>query len=244
MSILADPVAEARRLVGLARATGLTMRAIGGIGVAIAAPSIGAAQPPRHYHDIDLVAPAGSSVITACMRDAGYLPANRFNALNGSERLLFHDPAGRRVDVFIDRLSMCHVLDLRHRLELDPWTVSPADLLLSKLQIVDLTDRDAQDVEALLTDHGVEDGAGIDRHRLREVCLTDWGWWRTVDGSLATLVERWRSGPPGAGSRATSIARAMTIRAELAAAPKGLAWRARARIGERRRWYQVPEEVR
>lgn len=244
MTVLGDPVAEARRLVDLTRAAGPTLRIVGGIGVAIIAPSIGRANPPRSYHDIDLVAPAGSAAVTRSMSDAGYLPAQRFNALNGSERLLFHDPSGRRVDVFIERISMCHVLDVRDRLTIRPWTLPPADLLLSKLQIVEMTERDAQDVQALLTDHDLtDDDHGIDRRRLRSVCAGDWGWWRTIDGSLAKLIDRW-SEASNRESLATPIGRAVAIRADLAAAPTSLAWRVRARIGERMRWYELPEEVR
>jgi hypothetical protein len=245
MTVLADPVAEAHRLVDLARATGLTLRIVGGIGVAIHAPSIGRADPPRIYHDIDLVAPAGSAAVARCMSAAGYLPAQRFNALNGSERLLFHDPSGRRIDVFIERITMCHVLDLRDRLTIHPWTLPPADLLLSKLQIVEMTERDAQDVQALLTDRNLSnDDDGIDRRRLRAVCAADWGWWRTVDGSLARLIERWRAETAANETLAIPIARAVAIRTDLAAAPTSLAWRVRARIGERMRWYELPEEVR
>jgi hypothetical protein len=32
-------------------------------------------------------------------------------------------------------------------------------------------------------------------------------------------------------------------RAALEAAPKSLRWRTRARIGERKRWYELPEEA-
>ena len=245
MTVLADPVAEARRLVDLARADGLTLRVVGGIGVAIQAPSISRSDPPRTYHDIDLVGHPGSAAIARCLTAAGYLPEARFNALNGSERLLFHDPAGRRIDVFIDRLTMCHVLDLADRLTIHPWTIPPADLLLSKLQIVEMTDRDAQDIRALLTDHDLSDSDdGIDRRRLRAVCAGDWGWWRTVGGSLATLIERWDAASARDEALVTPIARARAVRADLAAAPTSLAWRVRARIGERMRWYDLPEEVR
>jgi hypothetical protein len=245
MTVLADPVAEARRLVDLAQDQGLTLRIVGGIAVAIVAPSIGALQPQRTYHDIDLVAPAGSAVIARCMTAAGYIGAERFNALNGSERLLFHDPSGRRVDVFIERMRMCHVLDLRHRLDIHAWTVPPADLLLSKLQIVEMTDRDAQDVRAILTDHALEDADdGIDRRRLRAVCTSDWGWWRTVDRSLTALLERWRTAAMGDPDLAAPLGRAVAIQADLAAAPKSLAWRMRARVGDRMRWFELPEEVR
>lgn len=245
MTVLADPVEEARRLVDLARSQDLALRIVGGIGVAIVAPSIRTQQPDRSYHDIDLVAPAGSPAVVRCLTTAGYTAADRFNALNGSERLLFHDPTGRRVDVFVERMRMCHELDLRDRLGLHPWTVSPADLLLSKLQIVEMTERDAQDVRALLTDQRVEDDdAGIDRRRLRAVCSSDWGWWRTVDRSLATLADGWRATVADQPDLAVPIGAAEAIRSDLAATPKSMAWRMRARIGDRKRWYESPEEVR
>jgi hypothetical protein len=262
MTALADPVDEARRIIEAANAAGLVTRTVGGVGVAIVAPTIRGLEPPRTYHDIDLAAPAGSAAIARVMTSLGYEAARRFNTLNGSERLLFHDPDGRRVDVFIDTLRMCHELPFRDRLAVDawPWTLPPADLLLSKLQIVEQTDRDAQDVLALLADHELaeDDRDGIALPRIRAVCGSDWGWWRTVDDNLQGLISRWAasaaadaSGPvTAADASATSAAsarardRAVTLRAELASSPKSMGWRARAAIGPRMRWYDLPEEVR
>jgi len=253
MTALADPTAEARRIIEAAREAGPTLRVIGGVGVALVAPTVARLEPRRSYHDIDLAAPAGAAAITRGMTALGYEPAREFNTLNGSERLLFHDPAGRRVDVFIDTLRMCHELSFRDRLGSAgwPWTLPPADLLLSKLQIVEQTDRDAQDVLALLADHELVEsaGEGIELPRLRQVCGTDWGWWRTVDDNLARLIARWvdptaagESAPVGA--RSSAIGRARTMRATLAESPKSMGWRARAAVGTRIRWYDVPEEVR
>ena len=253
MTALADPVEEARRIIEASRQAGVTLRVIGGVGVALVAPTIGRLEPPRTYHDIDLVAPAGAAAITRVMTALRYEPAREFNTLNGSERLLFHDAGGRRVDVFIDTLRMCHELPFRDRLRSPawPWTLPPADLLLSKLQIVEGTDRDAQDVLALLTDHELVEtgGEGIELPRLHQVCGRDWGWWRTVDGNLARLIARWieptaagESAPVGARSRA--LGRARALRAALAESPKSIGWRARAAVGSRIRWYDQPEEVR
>jgi hypothetical protein len=132
-----------------------------------------------------------------------------------------------------------------------PWTLPPADLLLSKLQIVEQTDRDAQDVLALLADHELaeDDRDGIGLPRIRQVCGNDWGWWRTVDDNLGRLIARWK-GPaaPDGSAPVTALARAcdraQALRAALAATPKSMGWRARAAVGPRIRWYDLPEEVR
>ena len=253
MTVLADPVAETRRIIEAADAAGVTVRAVGGVGVTLIAPTVTLLRPSRTYHDIDLVAPAGSAKVVRLMTDLGYMPAKAFNTLNGSERLLFHDADGRRIDVFIDTLRMCHELRLGERLAVEAWpsTPAPADLLLTKLQIVELTDRDAQDVLALLADHELSegDGAGINLRRMREVCDSDWGWWRTVNDNLARLIARWveplephESVPVGA--RSMAIDRARALRENLASSPKTLAWKLRAAIGPRVRWYDLPEEVR
>ena len=251
MTILADPVAEARRIVEAAGAAGIAIRAVGGVAVALVAPTIGRLEPRRTYHDIDLAAPAGAPAIARLMAALGYGAHTEFNTLNGSERLLFHDPGGRRIDVFIDTLRMCHELPFRERLTAWPLTLSPADLLLSKLQIVELTDRDVQDVLALLADHDLSeaDGHGIELGRIRDVCGRDWGWWRTVDGNLAGVIARWGEAPPvgEAGSLgALTIAheRARALREVLATCPKSMGWRARAVVGPRMRWYELPEDVR
>ena len=255
MTSLADPLAEARRIVEAAEGAGLPIRVVGGVGVALIAPTVAQLRPVRTYHDIDLAAPARAPAIARLMAALGYGASSGFNALNGAERMLFHDPGGRRIDVFIDTLRMCHELPFGKRLTAWPLTLSAADLLLSKLQIVEFTDRDAQDVLALLADHGLSetDGEGIDLRRIREVGGRDWGWWRTVDDNLAGLTARWEEAAgvtgaeavgasPEASSRA--LERARDLRADLAAAPKSAAWRLRAVVGPRLRWYETPEEVR
>lgn len=254
MTVLADPIAETCRIVEAGRAAGLSIRAVGGVAVALIAPTIATLEPRRSYHDIDLAAPAGTAQVARTIAALGYEPARTFNTLNGSERLLFHDPQGRRVDVFLDALRMCHVLPLQGRLELAGWpvTVSPADLLLSKLQIVELTDRDAQDVLALLVDHDLTEaqGQGIELDRIREVCGRDWGWWQTVHRNLVALITRWNRAaeasldPASIGPLATARDRARSLLEVLEACPKSTGWRLRAVIGPRMRWYEVPEEVR
>jgi hypothetical protein len=249
--VLADPVEEARRILDAASAAGVELRAIGGIGVALRAPSIRRLQPSRRYHDLDLVGRTPRAPIETLLASLGYEPSRRFNTLNGAERLLFHDPDGRRIDVFLDTLRMCHSLPFARRLTIDPDTLSLADLALTKLQIVELTERDGQDLAALLADHPLtDDEAGIAVSRLAGICGGDWGWWRTVTGNLVTLVERWQAsrdadyGDDHANVLGTASARATELARRLDQAPKSIGWRVRAGIGERLSWYDQPEEVR
>jgi hypothetical protein len=137
---LADPVAETRRVIALAGQQGLVLRALGGVGVLLQAPD---AQPrlPRRVKDIDLAAVQGTSKATAALLgQAGYHGEEMFNALRGSRRLLFHDLANsRHLDVFVGEFAMCHTIPLTARLDRDELTVPREELLLTKLQIVELT---------------------------------------------------------------------------------------------------------
>ena len=249
--IVADPVDEARRVLQAARQAAVPLRALGGIAVALIAPTIAHLHPKRTYHDIDLAAPAGTPAVSRLMTDLGYEAARRFNTLNGSERLLFHDVNGRRVDIFVDTLRMCHALPFGARLELQAWTLPPADLVLSKLQIVELTERDGQDLVALFADYSLteSDADGIGLDRIRQICGGDWGWWRTVDDNLRRLSERWQAAravadPGEARILDKAVERAAELRAVLETCPKSLGWTIRAKLGPRLRWYDLPEEVR
>ncbi len=251
--ILADPVAEAQRVLEEARRRHVVLRAVGGVGIRLRAPSVARLLPPRDYHDIDVAGRGGTALtITELYRDLGYESSRRFNTMNGQERLLYWDPVnGRRVDVFLDMLRMCHALSFRDRLEVDAETLPLADLALMKLQIVQLTERDGQDLCALLADHDLVEAGdnGISLRRILGICASDWGWWRTVTGNLDRLVTEWRdeaiSGPQvQAGILERAVERATRLRARLDETPKSTRWKMRAAVGERRTWYELPEEIR
>jgi hypothetical protein len=250
---LADPCEEMLRILGLANDAAIPLRAVGGIAVRMRAPSIATAEPPRTYHDLDLVGLRRHAKQTARLFEGqGYEPNTRFNALAAGERLLFFDVANeRRVDVFLDKLQMCHTLDLRDRLTAESVTLTLADLLLTKLQIVRLTDRDVMDLCGLFADNRLstesETGGGgqIEVGRVVQVCASDWGWWRTVTGNLDHLGALWEGLPAGPGpDPSLARRRAQHLQEAIDTAPKSLRWRRRALLGERVIWYQDPEEIR
>ena len=124
---------------------------------------------------------------------AGYDADRRFNALQGDRRMIFHGPAGK-VDVFVGVFEMCHRLDLSPRLELERDTLTASDLLMTKLQVVEVNQKDIDDTALLLSEHELDEGPGdhIDLAYLRALVYDDWGLWRTATGTLETVAQRLR----------------------------------------------------
>jgi hypothetical protein len=235
-SPLADVSAEGLRVVAEAGRRGLTLRLVGGTAVAARCPT--ARRPPlaRPYKDVDVVGRRSERVpLRAALVELGYEPNDEFNLLQGDERLLFWDKANeRQLDVLLDRFEMCHALDLRDRLDLDEVTLTPTDLLLTKLQVWETNERDLRDAVALFAD------CKIDLDRVAEVLGSDWGWWRTASEVLAR-VEAFAEvlEQPERTQVETQIA---ALRDRVEREPKSLRWKARAKIGERVRWYDEPDE--
>jgi hypothetical protein len=236
---------EGVRLATAARDSGLSLRLLGGVAVWHHCPS--ARTPPlaRTYGDADFVGRGREGKgISAFMEQHGYEADRMFNALHGATRLNFHDPARERpADVLLDRFVMAHELDLRESVSPDGLTISLADLLMTKLQVVSINEKDVRDLTALLVDHQFVDD-DIDMARILDVTRSDWGLEHTMHRSLATLGEM-----IGGFGLETAQVQAGTDRigelsAALNAASKSAKWKMRARLGERVKWYEEPEEAR
>lgn len=246
--ILLDIRDEARRLTTSVLDAGLHARLLGGLAVWLRCPSVRSGPFARSYQDMDFaIAKGAGSVFKAFLTSEGYLGDPFFNGLHGDTRLYFQAPDSRwSIDVVIDELTMSHKLDLRGRLEGPLPTLTLADLLLSKLQVWEINRKDLGDALCLLADHGVSDddsdAEAVSLPRLRKLLGGDWGFCHTTERNLGRLGELWAESPlPGAsfdvGEQITNI------RVAIDEAPKTMAWRMRSRVGERVRWYEVPEEV-
>jgi hypothetical protein len=242
-----DMAEQARRLHDTLAKHGIAAKLIGGLAIALRCPGMSAYGLAREYHDIDACARSkDAKKIDAAMAELSLEPHKHFNAMNYGRQMMYSDPVtGLHVDVFLDVLRMCQELTLSGRLAVDDHPALPvADLALSKLQIVELTEKDKTDLLALLLEHELTPGsdAGLDAARISDLCRMNWGWWQSSRVTLeACRVQAGASLGPAA--RDLAAQRIDALLAAIDAAPKSVKWKARARVGTRAKWYELPEET-
>ena len=242
---LEDTIEEAERVAEAARAQKLAVKLMGGAGIHLHSPSSHHAPLRRKYGDLDyVILRRDRKAALAFFPSIGYEANERFNLMQGDRRLYFFDANnGKQVDVFIDVVRMSHVIDLRSRLAHDGPCASPSDLLLSKLQIYEVNRKDLVDLTALLLDHDIasKDDEAIDGVYVAKLAAEDWGLYRTLEiniGKLRHTIAELDVDQDLVSSRLDELSTAME------AEPKPLKWRMRAQVGDRLRWYELPEEVR
>lgn len=240
-------VEKAIRALDEAERGGTALRLLGGVAVYLRCASAKKEPFRRSYTDVDFIGHARQSgEIKRVFAALGYVPRERFNAMHGSRRLGFVDPRDEsRIDVFLDVFEMCHRLDLRERMEMDPQTITLADLLATKLQVIETNEKDFGDMFCLLLDHEV---AATDREDmvngayLGRLCGEDWGIYKTFTMKLAVLgavLDKWALDEVQSN---VILERIGKLEEAIEKSPKGIRWKMRSVIGERLRWYELPEE--
>ena len=241
----ADVIAEAERISAAARAGKVPVKLVGGAAVNLHSRSARQAPLKRKYGDLDFVASSKQQAsVQKLFESLGYEGDRRFNTLNGHQRLLYLDGVnGRQIDIFIDRMKMCHVIELADRLGGDDACLTPADLLLSKLQVFEVNMKDLVDSIALLLDHPIadHDDDAVNAAYLAQLLSQDWGLYRTLQLNTARVRDAARELPVPAD---TVNQRLDQLWERVDAHPKSLKWRLRAKVGDRMSWYELPEEVR
>jgi hypothetical protein len=240
-----DLVAEAEQLVQAGAEKGTVVRMLGGIAIAMRCPTARTPTFARQYSDLDaVVSQRDRNSVDVVAAEIGLEADRAFNAQRGNERRCYHRSDGLKLDVFVETFSMCHDVPFSaDRLSLDDRTVPLAELVLTKAQIVELTDKDACDLFVVFQDHDLTtDDTGINYVRIGELCGRDWGLWRTVTGTLRQLEEAVAHINTSEQERALVIGRVERLLAEMDAAPKSRKWKMRSRVGDRVQWYVLPEE--
>jgi hypothetical protein len=241
-----DTFDESVRVVRAANERGIPLKLIGGQAVRLLCPEF----PHRARKDQDMdfacVSHRKRDVIDF-FGELGFRGDARFNTLHGDRQMYFTTSDGSTaVDVVMDRLNMCHVLEFSERIDRLPDTLDVADLLLSKLQIVALNEKDVHDLLHLLGAfevRGGDDPETIGLDRIGGLVSRDWGWWRTVTMNLDKLAQLAHGAFLPEARRFEPEQQALVVRAFCDEVPKTTKWKLRARVGDRVRWFEEPEEV-
>jgi hypothetical protein len=245
-----DLLDQAIALIDLASERDIALRLLGGLAIRLLCPNL----PPRTRTGQDLDFASSSAhrrSLDSFLIERGFVPDKNFNALYGNKQLYYtHGETGLALDVLVDKLEMSHTLAYADRLTRMPYTLDPLDLLLSKLQIVELNEKDADDALQLLVTFPLADldePGTMDLRVFRQLVGEDWGWWRTVTLNLdrigAVLAGSSGDRPAIRGGTLDPNRQLTTLADAAESAPKTRRWKMRARIGERKRWYEVPEET-
>jgi hypothetical protein len=242
--------AEADRIMEAAAGKGVTLRLLGALAFRRRCPTYGRLQDQlgRGYTDIDF---AGYGREVAGIRRAvsahGYREDPGVYVESEGSRLVFEHPDTHlHLDVFLDKLEFSHTIWWKGRLEVDPQTIPMAELVLEKMQIVEINEKDLIDTIMLLLEHplGDADGDSINLGVMAELCAADWGLWRTTTMNLekvAQIAQTYHQLDVEEKRRVRHQADAILHR--LKAEPKGRKWRWRARIGDRKKWYRDVGEL-
>jgi len=202
----------------------------------------------RKFTDIDFASyPRFVRDIRRILTELGYEEDKQVTQLFGDRRMVFHDPAfGRHIDVFYNLLDFCHPVSFVGRLEAEELTIPLAELLLEKMQIVQINEKDVIDSIMLLREHpiGDTDKETVNAAIIARILANDWGYWRTVTGNLKVLKEKLETYDGLSGEdREVVRKRIAELEDRIEAASKTLKWKARAQIGERMKWYKDVEEL-
>jgi len=199
--------------------------------------------------DLDFVAHRKSRrEVDKLFEKLGYIPdrAAQIFAWVWGERSVYLVPGGKgKADVFFDRLEMCHTINLEDRLETDDLTIPLAELLLEKMQIVQINEKDLKDAAALLVDHdiGSTDTEIINGKYISRILADDWGFWFTATTNLQKLKNYLPKMVLTPEEQATVETRIEKLLQDIEEEPKTASWEKRAKVGSAKKWYRDVEEI-
>jgi hypothetical protein len=241
---------EADRVLGAATGADVTLRLLGALAFRRRCPRYGHLQDRmgRLFTDIDF-AGYGRQVpaIREVMAGLGYREDTGVYVESEGTRLIFDHPGiGLHADVFLDKLEFCHTIAWDGRLEVDDETIPLAELVLEKMQIVEINEKDVIDTIMLLLEYALadRDEDAINIGHIAELCAHDWGLWRTTTMNL-DKVRRLADEYPQLGEEEKAIVRDRVGEGleRIEREPKSKKWRMRAVIGDRKKWYRDVGEL-
>jgi hypothetical protein len=212
---------EVKRIVEAGNAARVTLRVLGSLAFQTHCPRFGYLQEKmgRAYTDIDFAGYSREAKgVRSMLAGLGYAEEQEVFVVTEGGRAIFENPK----------------------------TIPLAEMLLEKMQIVKINEKDVIDTIMLLLEHplGDDDHETINMQRVAGLCSGDWGLWRTVTMNLGKVEQLAQAYPQlDGGHKSQVVSQVQTALARIEAEPKSMAWRLRSRVGDRVKWYKDVEEV-
>jgi hypothetical protein len=252
-----DMIEEARRIIDEARARGIVLRLFGGLAVRAHCELLYMCE--RDYSDIDLIGLRKQyREIPGLFVELGFKENIHVRMATGNQQLQFYKKCDHpdaelhyfihpddHVDVFLDAFHMDHEVPMGQRLEIEEYTISLSDVLLTKLQAAHMDDKDERDVVSVLGQAplGETDERGVvNVAYIARLCATEWGLWYDVLAGIGHMrdVAVDRDLDPVVVQRV--VAALDRLQAAIEAEPKTTKWKLRAKVGTHKQWHDLVEE--
>jgi len=246
-------VEEAKRIIDLCQSKDVALRLMGGFAIRIHCPKY-----DYLYNKLQRIPAVDLDFVTyskfrpqlnKLFSELGYAPMVSMALMfdTGRNRKVYQDEANNRsVDLFFDKLEMCHVIDFKNRLEFDSPTIALSDLFLQKVQICKINEKDIKDMIILLREHevGETEKETVNLNYIAKLLSDEWGFWYTMNLNLKKvkgfLADYKNLTDEDKADVAAKIDRALQVVND---EPKTFKWKMRAKIGTKKRWYTEVEEL-
>jgi hypothetical protein len=237
-------IEEAIRIQNVAEKEGLHLRLLGALAFRYQCPQNTAhfEALERRITDIDFAASTKHrDQLLGFFKKQQYEVDENVLVIGGGNRYIFENPRKQvHIDIFFDQLEMCHTVFFKDRLNIDRCTISLADLLLEKMQIVEISRKDFKDAAILLLEHEIgRNDSSINMIYISGIMSNDWGFFHTFTTNLGKLKETLAQFETFSDQEKETIRHRIEAILEIVnLSEKSLRWKARARIGTRMRWYR------
>lgn len=242
-------IEEAINLIEKAEENNVTMRLMGAIAFKIhcAKQSALYKKISRVLSDMDLVSYSRyQNSIRSLLNSLGYKERAPTMAMHLGARQIWLNKDGVAIDIFFDKMRMCHDIDYRGRLEIDKPTVPLAELLLQKLQIVNFTEKDLKDCIVLILEHEMANGDNetINIKRIAELLSNDWGFYYTSTRNLERIKRGVDRYDVLSEKEKEIVKKKIDVLAEtIEKHPKTMKWKMRSILGTSVKWYRTVETI-
>lgn len=237
-------IEEAMRIQSEAEKEAIHLRLLGSLAFRLQCPNNAShfEALERRITDIDFAASTSHrEQLLAFFKCRGYVVDENVLYTGGGYRYIFENPLNKnQIDIFFDRLEMCHTIVFKDRLNIDKRTISLVDLLLEKMQIIGISRKDFKDTAILLLEHAIgKDDRMINMEYIANIMSDDWGFFHTFTTNLNRLKDVLTQFENFDNNERKIIRdRIEYLLDQVHRSEKSLKWKARARIGTKIRWYR------